>query len=115
MWETVADQVRKLGGSIMMNQAVIRLVHAEGRMTSVTATSTSSGGSQTIPADHVISTMPLVDLVAALRPGVPDAVSRVSDGLEYFCSEGDELWTMPEGDAIALGDRRAGKDGRRQA
>jgi len=35
---------------------------------------------------------------------VPDA-GRTSLGLEYFCTEGDDLWTMPDADLIALGTR----------
>ena len=35
---------------------------------------------------------------------VPDP-SRSSLGLEYFCFEGDDLWTMPDADLIALGRR----------
>ena len=35
---------------------------------------------------------------------VPDA-SKTSLGLEYFCFEGDDLWTMPDEDLIALGRR----------
>jgi protoporphyrinogen oxidase len=35
---------------------------------------------------------------------VPDA-SKTSLGLEYFCFEGDDLWTTPDDDLIALGQR----------
>ncbi len=35
---------------------------------------------------------------------VPDP-SKTSLGLEYFCFEGDDLWTMPDADLIALGRR----------
>jgi protoporphyrinogen oxidase len=35
---------------------------------------------------------------------VPDP-SKSSLGLEYFCFEGDDLWTMPDADLIALGRR----------
>lgn len=35
---------------------------------------------------------------------VPDP-SRSSLGLEYFCFEGDDLWTMPDEDLVALGRR----------
>src|SRR5262249_47754665 len=35
---------------------------------------------------------------------VPDA-SKSSLGLEYFCFEGDDLWTMPDDQLIALGRR----------
>src|SRR5262249_41980046 len=35
---------------------------------------------------------------------LPDP-SRTSRGLEYFCFEGDELWSMSDDDLIALGRR----------
>ena len=35
---------------------------------------------------------------------VPDP-AKTSLGLEYFCSEGDELWNTPDADLIALGKR----------
>ena len=35
---------------------------------------------------------------------VPDP-SRSSLGLEYFCFEGDDLWSMPDADLVALGRR----------
>ena len=171
MWETVAEEVRKLGGTIMMNHKAVALAHAEGRIKAVTAASSVNRLSETIPADHVVSTMPVVDLLAAMRPGVPQAVGRAAGGLqyrdfmtvglllrrlektagaipgsptnlvpdnwiyiqepgvrvgrlqffnnwspymvrdpntvwvgmEYFCSEGDDLWTMPESAAVSLG------------
>ncbi|MGH7820939.1 MAG: NAD(P)/FAD-dependent oxidoreductase, partial [Candidatus Binatia bacterium] len=35
---------------------------------------------------------------------VPDP-AKTSLGLEYFCNEGDDLWTMPDAELIALGKR----------
>ena len=35
---------------------------------------------------------------------VPDS-SKTSLGMEYFCTEGDELWNMPDNDLIELGKR----------
>jgi protoporphyrinogen oxidase len=35
---------------------------------------------------------------------VPDPM-KTSLGLEYFCTEGDQLWTMPDADLIELGKR----------
>ena len=44
----------------------------------------------------------LQELVARPRPR---PVARRSLGLEYFCFEGDDLWTMSDADLIALGRR----------
>ncbi|MEX2303911.1 MAG: NAD(P)/FAD-dependent oxidoreductase [Bryobacterales bacterium] len=39
---------------------------------------------------------------------VPDP-SMTCLGLEYFCFEGDDLWTMPDADLVELGKREIGK------
>ncbi|MGH7232200.1 MAG: NAD(P)/FAD-dependent oxidoreductase [Nitrospiraceae bacterium] len=41
---------------------------------------------------------------------VPDP-SKSSLGLEYFCQEGDELWTMPDADLIELGKQEVNRIG----
>ena len=41
---------------------------------------------------------------------VPDT-SKSSLGLEYFCSEGDEVWNMPDADLIELGKREVERIG----
>lgn len=41
---------------------------------------------------------------------VPDK-EKSSLGLEYFCQEGDELWSLSDSDLIALGTRESAKIG----
>ncbi len=41
---------------------------------------------------------------------VPDP-SKTSLGLEYFCFEGDDVWTMPDADLVALGRREIAEIG----
>ncbi|HEY9489507.1 MAG TPA: NAD(P)/FAD-dependent oxidoreductase, partial [Chryseosolibacter sp.] len=41
---------------------------------------------------------------------VPDS-SKTSLGMEYFCTEGDELWKMPDNDLIELAKRELGRIG----
>ncbi len=41
---------------------------------------------------------------------VPD-LSKTSLGLEYFCNEGDDLWTMPDAELIELGKREVDRIG----
>jgi protoporphyrinogen oxidase len=41
---------------------------------------------------------------------VPDP-AKTSLGLEYFCTEGDELWNLPDRDLIELGKREAARIG----
>jgi protoporphyrinogen oxidase len=41
---------------------------------------------------------------------VPDP-NKTSLGLEYFCNEGDEIWTMPDADLVELGKREIARIG----
>lgn len=41
---------------------------------------------------------------------VPDQ-TMTSLGLEYFCNEGDEIWSMPDDDLVALGKKEIAKIG----
>ena len=83
MWETVADKVAAAGGEVRMRQRAVGLEVADSRVSTVVAQDMQTGERTPIAADYVISTMPVRELVAAMSPGVPDAVRRVSDGLQY--------------------------------
>lgn len=83
LWETVADQVRELGGKIQTNAKVVRVNREGGRVVSVVV---DCGGSQeTVPCDYFLSTMPVKDLVAAMDVSapVPEEVKRIAGGLVY--------------------------------
>ncbi len=82
MWETVAEKVRGLGGTILMGEDV-QAVHVEnGRVTAVTSRS-SSGSTQRLHGDYFFSTMPMQELTRALDCAVPPEVRDISDGLMY--------------------------------
>lgn len=156
MWERARDLVTAQGGSIVMQAPVTAVRHKGGAATAVV---TARDGAEVVyPADHVISSMPLPELVLAMDPPAPERVQKAaralshrdfltvalvvpqSDGfpdnwiyihspdvkvgriqnfaswspylvkddmtclgLEYFVFEGDELWTMPDADLVALG------------
>jgi protoporphyrinogen oxidase len=172
MWEAAADRTRVQGGTIRMGALVtaleklpdggrwrvgFRQASAEGEDAAVDAT----GQVEWIEADHVISSAPLRELAACIRPAMPAAVleaaaklryrdfltvalivrptNRFDDnwiyihepgvkvgrvqnfaswspemvpdanlacyGLEYFCFEGDGLWSSSDADLVALASR----------
>jgi protoporphyrinogen oxidase len=173
MWEVVADEVRQLGGQILLEHQVNAFVTEGNSMVGVEALHQPTGCRTRFDADFVFSSMPIIDLVRALDSGVPPAVRQVSDGLvyrdfvtvgllvdalklepdrgdsmirdnwiyiqepdvsigrlqifnnwspyliadpskvwlglEYFCSEGDELWSRPDADFVDLGVSELGK------
>lgn len=169
LWETLADDVRAMGGEILLNAEAQR-IHAErGRILS--ATCVHDGREKEFQGDFFLSSMPVKELVERMEPGgivpadvrsvaaglpyrdfivvgvladalkirnrtkrktlngiapdcwiyiqepdvkisrlqifnnwspylAPNVGGKVWLGLEYFCTEGDELWNMPERDFI---------------
>ncbi len=155
MWDSMAAEIRRLGGEVRTETPVERLLMEDGRIVGVEA------GGETIAAGEVISSLPLratVDITRPLPPPetreaarglryrdfltvalvldgedlfpdnwiyihepgvrvgriqnyrswspwmVPDQ-SKACVGLEYFCFEGDDLWTMSDDDLVALASR----------
>ena len=82
LWETVAGEVRRLGGEIRMDSRVTGIQAGED---GVTAVEFECGGrTETLSCDYVLSSMPLRDLVAAIRGReVPSEVLRIATGLPY--------------------------------
>ena len=79
LWETVAGEVRRLGGEIRLGAKVEGLQAEEGRVSGVVLR-----GGEVLAADYVLSSMPVRDLVAALQGvEVPSAVRDVAAGLPY--------------------------------
>ncbi len=78
LWETVADRVRAMGGVIETGRAVTGLTVEQGRITKVHC------GDAVYDADVVISSMPVKDLMNALRGETPSAdLLAVANGLPY--------------------------------
>jgi protoporphyrinogen oxidase len=83
MWETVAAEVERLGGTIMLNTTVTKLSgNGNNALTSVTVT--GDKGTTTLHGDYFFSTMPVKELVDNLEQiPVPREVMAVATALEY--------------------------------
>ena len=82
MWERCRELVEASGSEIVMESPVIRICHAGGRAVGVWTRSPGAGAREH-PADHVISSMPLPELIRVMDPPVPPEVRRAADGLEF--------------------------------
>jgi protoporphyrinogen oxidase len=157
MWELCTEKIRAQGGEVRMGRRVAGLrFDASARIWTVT-----DATGETYRAEHVISSMPIRELVAAIEPKLPESAlaaarslryrdfltvglilrerNRFSDnwiyihdpsvkvgrvqnykswspymvpdpayccyGLEYFCFEGDGLWTSSDAELIELAKR----------
>ena len=158
MWEACAEKVRKLGGEVMMGRRVVGCRFDSASNFWIVTARSANGEMEEYCAEHLISSMPIRELVAQISPQLPEAalraaralryrdfltvglivhdrgrfsdnwiyihdpsvqVSRVQNykswspemvpdtgycsyGLEYFCIEGDGLWTTSDRELIEL-------------
>ena len=158
VWEAARDRIEEWGGRVHLDRRVVQ-VRRWGSRLEVLARGTD-GTEQRFRVDHVISSMPLRELITSL-PKVPEEVraaassltyrafftvvlivddpdlfpdnwiyvhdpdvrvgrlqnfktwspamvpdpSRTCLGMEYFCDEGDALWTSPDDELVALGSK----------
>lgn len=172
LWEITGDMAKKAGADIQMNTRVVAVnIGQEHKVKSITIVD-SNGDEKEVACDWFVSSMPIKDLVAAIKGcDIPEDVKRIASelpyrdfitvgllvptlkikngtkirtvknripdtwiyvqerdvklgriqvfnnwspymvkdfentvwiGLEYFCSEGDEMWNMTDKDFIEL-------------
>jgi len=163
MWDTAARRFVDQGGTLLMRSRVERIDIVGERVQGV-AYRDATGSEHALPCTHLLSTMPIKDLVQASAAAWPDDVRAIAGalsyrdfitvgllyprsaiprqlddnwiyiqepgvnvgrvqvfnnwspymvadagtlwlGLEFFCKEGDPLWTMDDESLKALGHR----------
>jgi len=157
MYEKMAENLAKAGGSLLMETEVVKVERDAFRAESVILK--KNGSEEKLEAGHFISSMPITELIKRLSPPAPPEVleaaralkyrsfltvnvilnspnpfpdtwiyihspeikmgriqnfknwspemvddpKKTALGLEYFCTEGDELWNTPDGELMQLG------------
>jgi protoporphyrinogen oxidase len=81
MWETVAEMIQKKGCTVWMNCDVERIFVDGNHVTAVAVR--HDGRSEHIQATHVISSMPLRELIEKLSPEASDDVRYAASLLSY--------------------------------
>ncbi len=81
MWERLQEQVEERGGVVKTRSEVVEIHHGSGRIAGVTLR--NEEGVSTIPAEQVISTMALDDLILRMRPAPPAPVVQAARSLRY--------------------------------
>jgi protoporphyrinogen oxidase len=82
MWETTADDVRRLGGEILMEHRATQFKVEGNRLVEVLVED-ASGKQTRIPADYVFSSMPIRELMAGLQTNVPAQCRHIAETLPY--------------------------------
>ncbi len=155
MYETMAEKITEMGGTVLMNTRLVKLNSQAFRINSI-VTRDADGNETTIEASHYLSSTPVTDLVRFISEDVPADVINAAEslkyrslltvnlmldqretfpdtwiyihspevkvgriqcfknwsphmvpsddvssiGLEYFCTEGDQLWAASDDDLI---------------
>ena len=81
LWEITADEIKKLGGEIITNAKVTKLVKNNNNVITVLKYE-KDGQEFEINGDIVISSMPLKDLVSGMND-VPENILTIATGLPY--------------------------------
>ncbi len=82
MWESAADDFVKQGGCLLKGATVTQIERKGDKVASVSFRR-DDGTMQTLAAGHVVSTMPVRELVQALRPAPAPEVQRIGGALQY--------------------------------
>jgi protoporphyrinogen oxidase len=98
MWEEVARRVTALGGAIHLRQRVVGLEHLADKVVSVDVFDESAGAVRRIPCDYFVSTIPVKDLIAMLKPEETH-IAQIAAALPYrsFMTAGLLLRSMRGG------------------
>jgi protoporphyrinogen oxidase len=81
LWDITAEEVKKLGGNILMNSRVTK-IHKNNKNELTGITYETNGHSLELDGDIIISSMPLKDLVMGMND-VPENEKRIAKGLPY--------------------------------
>ena len=80
LWDVTAEEITKLGGTIIKNAKVTKLQKEGYKIVSLTYV--KDGQEVTVEGDYIISSMPVKDLVAGMND-VPAEPARIAAGLPY--------------------------------
>jgi protoporphyrinogen oxidase len=83
MWERLTDRLRESGTPVQLETPVKTLHHRDSRLTAVTVAGPGAEGEQELPVDHVISSMPLKELLFSFSPAPPPEIREAASRLRY--------------------------------
>jgi protoporphyrinogen oxidase len=83
MWEACAAKVRAMGGEVQLGSTVVACQFDSATYTWRISARAPNGTIEQYSAEHLISSMPIRQLVAQIDPRLPDAVVRSANSLRY--------------------------------
>ncbi len=83
MWERLTARLRESGTPVHLETPAKLLHHRDSRITAVTVEAPGGKGNRELPADHVISSMPLRELLSSFSPPPPAEILQAASRLRY--------------------------------
>jgi protoporphyrinogen oxidase len=83
MWERCAELVESRGGSITLRSSVTTVSWDPESRRATAIGIDGAAGSRRVPLDHLVSSMPISDLVLAMDPPAPAEVMAAAKDLKY--------------------------------
>lgn len=80
MWDMTAEEIKKMGGTIIQNAHVNKIHKKDNKLTGVSYE--QDGKEIKLNGDYVISSMPIKDLVCGMND-VPEDMYAIAEGLPY--------------------------------
>jgi protoporphyrinogen oxidase len=81
LWEHAADRIRAAGHDVHLGARVVEVHHADGWVGHLVVE--QDGRRREVRGSDYINSMPLRELIEAMRPAAPDHVRRAAAALEY--------------------------------
>ncbi len=83
LWEACAEKTRKMGGQVLMGRRVTACRFDSTSKIWTVQTEGANGEIATYEAEHLISSMPMRELVAQIEPRLPAAAVNAAQALRY--------------------------------
>jgi protoporphyrinogen oxidase len=83
MWERLTARLRESGTPVHLETPAKLVHHRDSRITAVTVEAPGGEGNRELPADHVISSMPLRELLSSFSPPPPAEILQAASRLLY--------------------------------
>jgi len=81
LWDRMREAIQARGGRVLLRTRLAAIRHQGDRVTEVEVE--GPAGRSTLPASHLVSTIPLRDLAGLLDPAPPPAVEAAAAALRY--------------------------------
>ena len=83
MWEAFAQKIRGFGGEVLLGRRVVGCRFDSDRDLWVVTTRDREGHTEEFLGEHMISSMPVRELIAQLKPPLPEDAIRAAQSLRY--------------------------------